>query len=270
MTETIKAAASGLDPGARLTVEDSFQFGCGPHVPCFTECCGKLELLLTPYDVLRLKTRLGLPSADFLDTYTTTRWRTPHGFPDMVMRMELAPDKRCPFVTDRGCSVYEDRPGACRIYPLGRASTSHPVHGGRSEFYFVVREEHCRGFEQPREWKVAEWLEDQGMLEYNRMNDLLMELYVHMVRGREIVLSARHLQMFVMACYNTERFRDFIFSSPFLEKFDLDRKLVDSIREDDVKLLEFAFQWLKFALFQEPTMKVRPEARGATAGRPLQ
>lgn len=102
MTERNKSVAPGLDPNTRLTVDDSFRFGCGPHVPCFTECCGKLELLLTPYDVLRLKTRLNASSADFLDMYTTTRWRTPHGFPDMVMRMEPAPDKRCPFVTDRG------------------------------------------------------------------------------------------------------------------------------------------------------------------------
>jgi Fe-S-cluster containining protein len=267
MPETDRQPVAALDPNSRLTVEDSFRFACGPHVPCFTECCGKLELVLTPYDVLRLKTRLTASSSDFLDTYTTTRWRTPHGFPDMVMRMESSPDKRCPFVTDRGCSVYEDRPGACRIYPLGRASTSHPLHGGPSEFYFVVREEHCRGFEQPREWKVREWLEDQGMLEYNRMNDLLMELYVYRVRGRKISLNQRHLQMFVMACYNTDRFRDFIFESPFLRKFDLDRNVVESIREDDVKLLEFAFQWLKFALFQEPTVKVRAEALGADAGR---
>ncbi|MEW6137341.1 MAG: YkgJ family cysteine cluster protein [Thermodesulfobacteriota bacterium] len=241
----------------RLTRDDSFRFACGPHVPCFTECCGKLELILTPYDVLRLKTRLGLSSGDFIDEYTTMRMRTAHGFPDLVMRMDHEAGKRCPFVTAGGCSVYEDRPGACRIYPLGRASTRHPLHGGRSEFYFVVREDHCKGFEQPKEWLVSEWLEDQGMEDYNRMNDLLMELYVHRTRGRSVALGQQHVQMFIMACYNTERFRSFIFESPFLRKFHLDRNLVESIRVDDAKLLEFAFQWLKFALFQEPTLKVR-------------
>ena len=37
-----------------------FRFACHPGVVCFTECCRDLKLLLTPYDVIRLKNRLGL------------------------------------------------------------------------------------------------------------------------------------------------------------------------------------------------------------------
>jgi Fe-S-cluster containining protein len=129
------------DPGptigvdSRLSLEDTFEFACGPEVPCFTECCGRLELLLTPYDVLRLRKRLGISSADFLDTHTIMRWATGHGFPEIMMKMDSDNDKRCPFVTPRGCSVYEDRPGACRIYPLGRAATKHR-RMGRPESLF--------------------------------------------------------------------------------------------------------------------------------------
>ncbi|MBM3300721.1 MAG: YkgJ family cysteine cluster protein [Deltaproteobacteria bacterium] len=257
-TDTRKTPA--VDPQRRLSREDTFRFACGPQVPCFTECCGKLELMLTPYDLLRLKERLAVSSGDFLDQYCTIRWRTPHGFPEVMMNMDAANDNRCPFVTPKGCSVYEDRPGACRIYPLGRASTSHPLHGQRTEFYFVVREEHCRGFEQHREWKVQDWLVDQGMEEYNRINDLLMELYVQRTKRREVQPGPQHVQMFMMACYNTERFRAFVFDSPFLKKFDLGEDLTGSLRTDDLRLLEFAFQWLKFALFGEPTLAVKPDA----------
>ena len=246
-----------VDPDKRLSPDDSFQFSCGPHVPCFTECCRKLELLLTPYDVLRLRKRLGLSSADFLDTHCIMRWKTVHGFPEVMLKMESGDEKLCPFVTPRGCSIYEDRPGACRIYPLGRASTSHPMDGSKREFYFTVREAHCKGFEEPLEWKVREWLGDQGMYDYNRINDLLMEIYVHRPRGRKISLGPQHVQMFIMACYNQERFRDFVFKSPFLKKFDVNPDIVESIRDDDVDLLEFAFQWLKFALFGEPTLTIR-------------
>lgn len=251
---------STVDPEKRLSLEDTFRFACGPQVPCFTECCRKLELLLTPYDVLRLSRRLGLTSADFLDTHCIIRWRTAHGFPEVMLKMEQEEGKRCPFVTPEGCSIYEDRPGACRIYPLGRASTSHPLDGARREFYFTVREAHCRGFEEQCHWKVREWLGDQGMEDYNRINDLLMEIYVYRTRGKKITLGPQHVQMFMMACYNLERFRDFIFKSAFLRKFEVDDHTVASIREDDVKLLEFAFLWLKFALFSEPTLKVRSEA----------
>lgn len=248
-----------IDLDKRLSAEDTFQFECGPHVACFTECCAKLDLVLTPYDCLRLRQRLCISSSEFLDVYTVLRWKTAHGFPEVMLKMDSTEEKRCPFVTARGCSVYEDRPAACRIYPLGRAATSHPLDGSRREFYFAVREDHCKGFELPRKWKVREWLQDQGLEEYNRLNDLLMELYVLKARGKGTNLGAQHLQMFVMACYNSEKFRDFIFKSPFLQRFDVEPDLVESLRLDDGALLEFAFRWLRFALFQEPVLVVRQE-----------
>jgi len=246
-----------LDIDCRLSQSDTFQFSCGPHVPCFTECCGKLELLLTPYDLLRLRKRLDVSSSDFLDTHTTMRWNTPHGFPEVLLKMHSGGENRCPFVTSGGCTVYEDRPGACRIYPLGRASTSSLNPGTHREFYFVVREDHCRGFEESCQWEVREWLRDQGMEPYNSINDLLMELYVRKARLKQISLGPQHMKMFVMACYNTERFRDFIFESAFLDKFQIPADFIEQIRADDFKLLEFAFLWLKFALFGEPVMSVR-------------
>ena len=98
------------------------------------------------------------------------------------------------------------------------------------------------------------------MEEYNRLNDLLMELYVLKTRSGGIELSAQHMQMFLMACYNTGRFRDFVFKSGFLKKFDLDPGTVEELREDDVKLLEFAFTWLRFALFRQPVLTVKATA----------
>jgi hypothetical protein len=131
------------------------------------------------------------------------------------------------------------------------------------EFFFTVREDHCRGFEADRTWTVSEWLDDQGLEEYNRINDLLMELYVLKARGKGRELTPQHIQMFMMACYNTEKFRSFIFNSGFLNRFEIEEDLMEKLREDDMELLEFAFRWLRFALFQEPTLKVR-EGAGPT------
>ena len=52
----------------------------------------------------------------------------------------------CPFVRADGCIVYEDRPTACRYYPLGVASLSHREDNDGDEFYFFVNEPHCKGF----------------------------------------------------------------------------------------------------------------------------
>jgi uncharacterized protein len=244
----------------RLCSDDTFEFACGPEVSCFTECCGKLELLLTPYDVLRLRKRLNITTADFLDHHTVVRWKTRHGFPEVMMRMDKSRDGRCPFVTEKGCSVYEDRPGACRIYPIGRASTKNPVDGSPREFFFTVREAHCRGFEENRRWTIKEWLSDQGIENYNRINDLLMELYVLKFSRPGLQLNSKHMQMYMMACYNLERFRDFVFQSGFLRKFRLEPELVEQLSHDDQALLEFAFRWLRFAFFQEPVLEVIQES----------
>lgn len=241
-----------VDLRSRLTRKDSFSFACGPDVPCFTECCGKLELLLTPYDVLRLKRRLGITSSQFLDDYTDVRAQTSHGFPEFFLRMGPAPDSRCPFVSERGCTVYEDRPGACRVYPLGRAAGASPLRGATQEFYFTVREAHCRGFEMDREWTVEEWLADQGIEAYNVFNDMLMELYMLRRSKARISLTPQHVKMFVMASYNTERFHEFVMKSGFIRKMGITEDVADKISRDDEELLKFALTWLKFALFGEP------------------
>jgi uncharacterized protein len=240
----------------KLSRDDSFCFSCGPHVKCFTECCGKLQLLLTPYDVLRLRRNLGITSEELLDRFTVMRRKTPHGLPEIYMQMDPEKNKRCPFVTESGCSVYSDRPGACRIYPIGRASSTHPMDGSRREFFFVVKEDHCMGFLEDRQWSIAEWMADQELVEYNRMNDLLMEIYSRKIRRSDINLTPQHLQMFVMACYNTEKFRNFLFAGPFFDKFAVDPVLKERLAFDDMALLEFAFLWLRFALLSEPVLEI--------------
>ncbi len=257
MNEPMSDRGPAIDLEARLSLNDIFRFACGPHVPCFTECCGKLELLLTPYDVLRLRRRLGMTSEEFLDRHSITRHRTGHGLPEVMMLMDRESGRKCPFVTSQGCTVYEDRPGACRIYPLGRASTRDRSDGSHREFYFTVREQHCKGFLETTQWTVREWIADQGMEEYNRFNDLLMELYVLKSRRKEITLGTQHLQMFMMSLYNGERFREFVFKSGFLKKFKIEPELVASLENDDTALLEFAVRWLRFALFREPVLEVR-------------
>ena len=44
-------------------------------------------------------------------------------YPVILFRMKDAEGKPCPFVDEeKGCSIYEDRPWSCRMYPLGLAS----------------------------------------------------------------------------------------------------------------------------------------------------
>jgi hypothetical protein len=40
-----------------------------------------------------------------------------------------------------------------------------------------------------------------------------------------------------------------VFGSSFLERYDIPEERVAQIREDDVKLLQFGFEWLKATFF---------------------
>ncbi len=73
--------------------------------------------------------------------------------------------------------------------------------------------------------------------------------------------------MLFTACYDLDKFREFVFESTLLERFDVDEDFVEEMREDDEALLRFAFLWLRFSLFGEPTMKPRAEVVEAFKGK---
>jgi hypothetical protein len=54
----------------QLSGSDRMHFKCYPGIGCFTKCCSGIRINLTPYDVYRLKKRLGMSYHDFLMEYT--------------------------------------------------------------------------------------------------------------------------------------------------------------------------------------------------------
>ncbi len=234
-----------------------FRFLCHRDMECFTRCCAALSLVLMPYDILRLKNRLGLSSEKFLNAYTEMRFDRHPRFPMVVLKMKDEEGGKCPFLTSEGCAVYEDRPSACRIYPIGRAAMNPGNAAGTQEKYFVVREEHCLGFSEDHDWTIEDWLADQGLKEYDEMNAAWLDIVTsNQSLGPEKDIP-RKLQMFGMASYNLDRFRGFVFKSRFLDLFDVSTELRDRIDSDDNALLAFAMDWLKFSLFGMKTMKPR-------------
>jgi Fe-S-cluster containining protein len=229
--------------------ENSFRFSCHRELPCFTACCAKLRLVLTPYDILRLKNRLAVSSDAFLDLHTETIFDEGKRFPLVRLRMRDDESGKCPFLKEQGCSVYEDRPGACRLYPVGRASSLVKDEAGVREKFFLVREPHCLGFNEDKTWTVDEWTAHEGLKDYQRYNDRWLAI----VTSRDPIgaedQAARKYQMFFMASYNLDRFRSFLFSSRFFERFKVDDSLKERMKKDDEVLLEFALDWLDFSLF---------------------
>ncbi len=244
----------------RLTEGTPFQFRCHPEISCFNKCCANIEILLTPYDMLRLRRRLGLTAEQFLYQYANPHTLSKGQLPVAMMAMDKETGK-CPFVTDAGCSVYEDRPVTCRYYPIGLALMHRQQEAGEEEFYFLIKEDYCQGHRESNRQTVAEWRRDQGSDGYDEQNRGWMEIILkRRSAGDAVSTSLQVSEFFYMASTNPEKFREFVFNSSFLERFDVDSETRQRLKTDDDALTAFAFSWLKTVLFGDKEVAVKPEA----------
>lgn len=250
---------SAVEP-SRLDLSTMFKFRCHKGVKCFTKCCSKIDIMLTPYDVLKIKNRLGLSSEEFLERYTILRIDEKSSHPYAYLKMNADEERKCPFVTPEGCTIYTDRPVSCRYYPIGQA-TLKKQEGDEvinDEFYFFVREPHCLGYQEDKEWTVQSWREDQEAALYDEMN-----------RGWKSILMRKNIQkeldpkkqtQFYMASYDLDKFKRYVFESKFVDVFDIDVETVEKIKNDEVELMKFGFRYLKYLMMLEETLKVKDEA----------
>jgi hypothetical protein len=244
----------------KLGLKERFHFCCRPGLACFTKCCADVNIFLGPYDVLRLKNRLGMSSDEFLDAYTYILSTQNQIVPVVVLKMdESTPEKRCPFVTPEGCRVYEDRPWPCRMYPLDMDADE--------KFSIIADPDRCLGLQEDQDLRVIEWLEDQGVLEYQRAAKYFTDITDDPRLQTVEVANPQIKRMFTMASYNLDRFREFILETSFLDIFDLDEDTIEQLRVDDSELLHFGLNWIRFGLFGEKTLKIKPEVLEARQAR---
>ncbi|MEN8142689.1 MAG: YkgJ family cysteine cluster protein [Thermodesulfobacteriota bacterium] len=187
----------------RLGAKERFRFSCHPGVPCFTDCCRQLDLALTPYDVLRLRRSLGVSCSEFLERYVLVEKTDEDIFPQVFLAMVDDGRASCPFVSADGCSVYADRPGACRTYPIGRGAYLDD-EGRPADFHVLLTEPHCRGFAEGPELTVGDWIADQELAVYNEINDLVMTILHHQRIKEGFRPNEEQQQRYLNVLYNPE------------------------------------------------------------------
>lgn len=258
---------SNIQP-LKLTMNSKIKFRCHPGVSCFTACCGSIKIVLTPYDILMLVKRLGIPAHEFLHKYTLPTYLEKTDMPGVMIKMRDEDDK-CPFVTPDGCTVYTDRPTACRYYPVGMAdfheggsrdAEGNELPAGEEKFFFLVKEDYCKGHEEDKEWTVGEWRADQGVDVRDEMNKEWLRLVMRRKSfGHQASLSEQAKRMFFMASTDLSHFRRFVFESTFLETYEIDPETLEKIKQDDVELMLFSFEYLANSLFGTQTLKMNEE-----------
>lgn len=239
-----------LEEGAKI------RFRCHKEISCFNACCRKPDITLTPYDIIRLKQRLGLGSGELLKQHTLPFEMDNHGVPGI--KMKTTEEGACLFMKEEeGCSVYEDRPTACRYYPVAMLAMKPSDEATDRQAYSLVKEDYCKGHEEPDEFTIEEYRASQGVDEYDDINRDYYQLILKKKSTGSAVgrPSDTSLQLFFMACYDIDRFRSFAASDSFRSSYNLDASVFDQIETDDIFALQFSMAFLKQVLFGEKTIE---------------
>lgn len=249
-----------LIPEGRTRIgNDPFQFRCHSGVRCFRNCCRQLEMYLYPYDVLRLKNSLQVHSAEFMRRHTRIAQGGHPYFPAVMLNMENNEEGTCPFLGEKGCTVYKDRPSACRTYPVERAVEKSGAGDRLREHYFMTHHPYCKGHNEEHLYTIAQWERDQGLYRYNLMNDLwaVVDAFFATNPWQGEGVAGPQQKLAFMVCYNIDDFREYCRYHKLVKKFRLEKDRRRRIEKDDEELLKFGFDWLRFVLGGSRTLSSR-------------
>ena len=126
-------------------IRRGLRFECQPDCgKCCTNEAREGSVFLEAFDVERLARRLGITPQAFAAELTT-------GEDD---ERELAQrDGACVFLEEGRCTVYEDRPIQCRVYPFFPLDGFSPIE---SEYTWRYEKRFCPGIGKGRLYRKAE------------------------------------------------------------------------------------------------------------------
>ncbi|MDP2829023.1 MAG: YkgJ family cysteine cluster protein [Sulfuricellaceae bacterium] len=244
-----------------LEGDTSIQFRCHRNVKCWNACCSNIDIPLTPYDILRLKNRLKISSAEFLQEYTFPFEMDKDGLPGVKYK-PVDGGSACRFMVEEGCSVYEDRPSACRYYPVALLSMRRSDEYTDRTGYALVQEAHCLGHQEDRKITIEDYRTEQGVNDFDEKSRGWRQLILKKKSAGPAIGKPQQMsnQLFFMASYDLDRFRAFVMSPSFNESYVIAVETMAELVADDEKLMAFGFDFLRHALFNEKNLEERDGA----------
>ena len=237
-----------LDQGC-LSLDSSFNFHCHEGLACFNRCCRTPTIILSPYDLLRLKQGLTITSGELLQRYTRQEIEGQSGLPLVFVEAFRSGASGCPFVGAKGCLVYAQRPAACRLFPITMGSQL--TEQGVVDYYFCRRLTYCRGFAGEAEWTVASWRAGQGFDQYDLERRPWLEILLRQGLQGPAGVDARIQDLFATLAYDLDELRRRLAEPGFLPDDALEGEALEELKTDDLALLRFAYRGLKAVLFRE-------------------
>jgi len=263
LTTLISESPFGESPVMPELLEGTttIQFQCRKGIDCWNACCSNIDISLTPVDILHLSRRLDISTTEFLVQYTFPYELEPNGIAGVKFK-PVENGSACQFMRPEGCDVYTDRPTACRYYPVALLSMRRSDEYTDRNAYALVKEPHCHGHLEPRTLTIEEYRQEQGLVEYDELGRGWRQLVLKKKSSGPTIgaPSKRSLQLWFMACYDLDRFRDFIASAAFNEVYDIPWEEMQKILSTDTELMQFAFRFLRQTMFGEATIIMKTDA----------
>jgi hypothetical protein len=251
------------EESAELNPESRFRFQCHPGLDCFNQCCQNPTVILKPYDIIRLRRRLEMTSTEFLERCTVRVAEDKSHLPLILLDIDQEAGG-CPFLGTDGCMVYEDRPSACRLFPIVQGSSL--VRGDVQDVYFCKCLDFCQGFGGGPEWTLARWQADQGLEPDGALDREWVEILLKRGAMEPSADDTRAPAVFAMTAYDIDRFRRFVFETPFIQMYEIPAEVAAVLQRSDEELLRCGYNYLKMVLLLEDAGRMRQEMRRLRPG----
>jgi len=109
--------------------------------------------------------------------------------------------------------------------------------------FVLVKEDHCRGFAESKEWKVGQWVEDQEISAYFERSDRHLDLFSR-IQQQNRVLAKDEIAKVMFALYQVDDFQVELKNGKIFGELDTPMGERDEILGDETACLVFAHQWL--------------------------
>jgi hypothetical protein len=182
-------------------------------------------------------------------------------FPEVLLKMSENEEKSCPFLAASGCSVYTDRPDACRTFPVEQAMLFDREGRPSRILHFFRPPDFCLGQFESTTWTSKTWEKDQDAAVFHAMTRHWAELKAMFSEDPwgEEGPGGKRAKMTFMALYNVDLFRGFVLKSSFLKRFRVKPEVLKKIKHSDTCLLRFGFEWVQFFLWRISPQQFNPK-----------
>lgn len=182
---------------------DMAKLGCGECDGC-SDCCRGMgqSIVLDPYDIYQLQKVTKQNFAQLMQEFIELHVLDGLILPSIKMQDDT---DACGFLDENGrCSIHADRPGLCRLFPLGR---NYNEKGLR---YFLL-EDACRKQNRTK-IKIKKWREVNALPQYEKFliewHDFRKQMQEKMIDSQSDAyaqnVNVKMLEIFYQKPYDTD------------------------------------------------------------------